>query len=120
MTRIVLKATGEFADLDAIAAALEGWRAAQRPHQRRQFVRQLIADGEVLDRARAELIDKLERGSQALGGFGVQAEEPDCAKELKWLGWLERYERACDLLSAIEGEVLAGRMGSASARKAVA
>lgn len=120
MTVLVLKATGEFADLDAIAAALEGWRIAQRPHQRRQYVRQLIDFGEVLDRVRADLADKLERGGKALGGYGAQAEEPDGAKEQKWLGWLESYEQVCDLLSAIEQEVLGGKLGSASARKAAA
>lgn len=118
MTTLTLKSTGEFVDLEAVAAALEGWRAAQRPHQRRQYVRQLIDFGVVLDGIRAELADRLERGAKALGGFGAQASEPDGAKEQKWLGWLESYERVCDMLSAIEREVLAGKLGSGTVRKA--
>lgn len=116
MSTLTLKSTGEFVDLDAVATALEGYLTAGMPAQRRQYVRQLIDFGVVLDGIRAESADLLARGAKALGGIGAQGQECDSAKEQKWLGWLVSYETVCDLLSAIELGVLAEQWERVSAR----
>lgn len=120
MSILTLKSTGEFIDTDVVAQTIELYLTAGMPRRRRQYVRQLIDFGVVLDGIRSELADLLERGARALGGFGAQSSPADEAKEQKWLGWLERYETVCDLLSAIQDGVLAEKWDRVSARREVA
>jgi hypothetical protein len=118
MTTFVDAETGELVDLEHVATMIELWQTTGTPRVRRRLFEDLLSHGTQLAPFHDELLRRLERGIEILGGLGRVRSDPEPQKEALWLEWLVTYEQVCDLLSAIGDGMLCGHWDRVSTRKA--
>lgn len=120
MNDVIDPETGGLIDVGNVLRLIRQYRATNREHARRAIANQLLTYGVAIDRARKELVRKLEAGHRILpmnrerDAFTAKQE----AQERVWMDWLMDYELICDVIGQIEQGVLLGRWDAVTERRA--